>query len=114
MRHAFLFLTLFILVMACSPTGVEIEIRNRSERAIDSIRVSTSSNTSEIIFVRINGGETQSGFLSLENEQVLEGRILVTYRAGSSTFIEPIHYFANGTLPDKKFSIVVAPNGVSF
>jgi hypothetical protein len=92
---------------------VKVEIRNRSDRPIDSIRVFTSTKASEILFVRLNGGETQSQFLNMEEEPAVDGNFFVMYRHGSGTFHVPISYFTNGAPLEKKIRIVVAPNGVS-
>jgi hypothetical protein len=91
---------------------VQVEIRNRSEGPIDSIRVFTSTNKSEILFVRVDGGETQSQFLNMEEEPAVDGNFFVVYRHGSGTFHVPISYFTNGAPLEKKIRIVVAPNGV--
>src|SRR5687768_3634340 len=111
MRQIFPFLTLLFVTVSCSP-GVYVEIRNRADMAIDSIRVYTSTKASEILFVRVDGGETQSQFLNMEGEPGVDGKFYVTYRHGSARFHVPISYFTNGEPPDKKLAIVVAPNGV--
>jgi len=112
MRQIFPFLTLLFMTMSCSPTGVQVEIRNRSDVAIDSIRVYTSTQASEILFVRVDGGEAQSQFLNMEEEPAIDGNFFVTYSHGSSRLHEPISHFTKGVPPDKKLTIVVAPNGV--
>ena len=89
-----------------------MEIRNRSEVAIDSIRVYTSTQVSEILFVRVDGGETQSQFLIMKEEPAVDGKFYVTYSHGSATYHEPIGNFTNGVPLFKELTIVVAPNGV--
>jgi hypothetical protein len=111
MKQFFPFITLFFMMMSCSPPGVQVEIRNRSDQPIDSIRVYTSTKASEIVFVRINGGETQSQFLNMDEEPGVDGNFFVTYSHGSATYHEPMSYFTNGVPQEKKLSIVVAPNG---
>ncbi|HMG94002.1 MAG TPA: hypothetical protein VK589_28275 [Chryseolinea sp.] len=100
------------MTISCSPTGVQVEIRNRSDLAIDSIRVYTSTQASEILFARLDGGETQLQFLNMEEETAVDGKFYVTYSHGSATYHEPIGNFTNGVPLFKELTIVVAPNGV--
>ena len=99
-------------MISCSPTGIQVEITNKSDQPIDSIRVYTSTNASEILFVRLNNGETQSQFLNMAKEPAVDGNFFVTYRQGSATYHEPMSYFTNGAPVEKKLSIVVRSNGV--
>jgi hypothetical protein len=113
MKQIISFAALVLIAISCTPVGVEVEVTNRSDRPMDSIRVATSTKTSEVVFVRLNGGETQTRFLNMEDEPAADGKFVVMYRHGSSTFHVPISRFSNGMPPDKKVAILVAPNGVS-
>jgi hypothetical protein len=112
MKQVFHFSILLFIAMACSTTGIEVEIKNSSDGPIDSIRVYTSTKASEILFLRVDGGETQSQFLNMEKEPAVDGNYVVTYQHGSSRFFESISYFTNGAPLEKKLTIVVAANGV--
>jgi hypothetical protein len=63
MRRIFFVLPVILLLnISCRPIGVDVQIRNRSHGPIDSIRVYTSTKASEILFVRVEGGERSRSF----------------------------------------------------
>lgn len=82
--------------------GIELEIKNNSDKAISDIKFTTSENLSSIHFKTINPDENVSDFLNMNENKSDGGYILEFTRINGKRETSGVGYYTNGGSLDSR------------
>ena len=96
-----------LLLVSCNShqRRIRLVIHNNHERPIDSVVVTTSTNSSRVSIGNIEPGFSREDFLDMSDEPYADGDYHVSIIAGTITYLNNIGYFTNGSPVEKKLEI---------
>jgi len=91
---------LLFIVISCQTAGegkgIAFSIENRSDHAIENVRLTTSEYQHESVFDIIQSNDKVSDFLNMQENQIDGSYVLEFNRKGKSKTVKSFGYYTNG------------------
>lgn len=105
-----LFCFLFLIISACDfpKNGINVEIRNLSDKTVEDIKVYTSDNRATLKFEEIKPGESVEKLLNMNNTANSDGSYVLELRRQNGTLAKSGGgYYTNGGALDRKIIFLI-------
>ena len=117
MRNFIILIICGLVITSCSffkGTGVDFEIKNNTNKTVGKVKIVTTDGSETSVFSKIKSGESESGFLNMDNDKNDGSYILEFERENEEPKIYMNGYFSNGAAMSHKIIFEIEADTVYF